>query len=198
MRLSTESRRRAPFLIDFIRVWYTPEQWAQETGHLLARPEACPERQFDEAARYLEHLDYLIQGAPKPEMAYDVEDRAVQSCVESEDCERAKRMLEERIRRYTELGNKDRLAESWYLMGYVNSVLGKGQDEIEALEKSVQIKPDMHEALNQWGNALKDLARLKEGKEREAVLRDAAEKYERAVQIKPQRSIKRFTTGATP
>ena len=61
------------------------------------------------------------------------------------------------------------------------------KDAMEKYERSVQIKPDKHQALYNWGNALITLARLKEGKEREAVLKDAMEKYERAVQIKPDK-----------
>ena len=196
MRFSTESRRRLEFLVDFIRIWYSADQWAQETDHLLGEYRRhTRERHYDEAGRYLEHLDYLIQGAPKPEMAYDVEDKTVRSCIESEDCERAREMLEERIRRYGEEGNKDRLAESWYLMAYVNSVLARGQEEIEALEKCVQIKPDKHEALYNWGTALIELARFNEGEERGASLRDAVEKYERAVQIKPDKHEALYNWG---
>jgi tetratricopeptide (TPR) repeat protein len=184
MRFSTESRRRLEFLVDFIRIWYSAEQWAQETDRLLDEYRRhARERHFAEAGRYLEHLDYLIQGAPKPEMAYNVEDEAVRSCVESEDCERAREILEERIKRYGEEGNKARLAESWYLMAYVKSELGRRQEEIEALEKSVQIKPDKHEALNNWGNALGDLASMKEGKEREELQVSALSKVATACNL---------------
>ncbi|MDO9229872.1 MAG: ATP-binding protein [Syntrophales bacterium] len=196
MRFSTESRRRLEFLVDFIRIWYSSDQWVQETDHLLGEyRQHARERHLAEAGRYLEHLDYLIQGAPKLEMAYAVEDKAVRSCIEFEDCESARKMLEERIRRYTEEGNKDRLAESWYLMAYVNSVLGRGQEEIEALEKSVQFKPDKHEALYNWGVTLGDLAGMKEGGEREALLRDAMEKYARALQCKPDKHEALYNWG---
>jgi Tfp pilus assembly protein PilF len=61
------------------------------------------------------------------------------------------------------------------------------RDAVEKYERALQLKPDKHEALNNWGNALSDLARMKEGKERETLFGDAMEKYERALQIKPDK-----------
>ena len=46
----------------------------------------------------------------------------------------------------------------------------------------MKIKPDFHEAFSNWGTALYELARLKND---EHLYRQAFEKYERAVKIKP-------------
>jgi tetratricopeptide (TPR) repeat protein len=52
----------------------------------------------------------------------------------------------------------------------------------QAYSKAVEIKPDFHEALNNWGNALLSLARIKQD---EGLFNEAFEKYRRAIEIKP-------------
>ncbi len=59
----------------------------------------------------------------------------------------------------------------------------------------IRIKPDDHAALNNWGNALADLAALHEGPEREALLKEAVEKYARALEIKPDKDEALYNWG---
>lgn len=57
----------------------------------------------------------------------------------------------------------------------------------QAYEKyaaALQIKPDFHEALNNWGIALRSQANTKSNKEAEALYRQANEKYAAALKIK--------------
>ena len=56
---------------------------------------------------------------------------------------------------------------------------------IEKYSEACRLQPDDHEALNHWGIALANLARTREGPEREEMLRLAMQKFERAVGIKP-------------
>ena len=59
---------------------------------------------------------------------------------------------------------------------------------VEAAEKyqaAVTIKPDMTAGLNNWGNALADLARIRKGEESDALFNQAAEKYLAALTAKP-------------
>ena len=49
----------------------------------------------------------------------------------------------------------------------------------------MKIKPDKHEALNNWGNALSGQAKTKSGSEADRLFRLAGEKYEAALKIKP-------------
>jgi tetratricopeptide (TPR) repeat protein len=49
----------------------------------------------------------------------------------------------------------------------------------------VEIKPDKHEALYNWGIALGKLADLRQGPDRKALLKEAVEKYAMAVESKP-------------
>ena len=56
----------------------------------------------------------------------------------------------------------------------------------EKYEAALKIKPEMHEALNNWGAALTDLAKLKQN---EVLFQQAFEKYEAALKIKPDDHI---------
>jgi len=49
----------------------------------------------------------------------------------------------------------------------------------------VDIKPDKHEAYSNWGAAIAELAKRKEGAESEELFRASFEKYQKAVEIKP-------------
>ncbi|MGZ5456893.1 MAG: TPR end-of-group domain-containing protein [Thermoanaerobaculia bacterium] len=53
--------------------------------------------------------------------------------------------------------------------------------------EALQIKPDMHEALYNWGNALWDQAKTKTGGEADASWQAAGEKYAAALAIKPDK-----------
>ena len=55
----------------------------------------------------------------------------------------------------------------------------------EKYEAALKIKPDMHEALNNWGIALDDQARTKTGAEADRLWTLAGEKYEAALKIQP-------------
>ena len=58
----------------------------------------------------------------------------------------------------------------------------------EAGEKyaaALKIKPDYHEALNNWGNILGDLATTKTGVDADKLFAEAGEKYAAALKIKP-------------
>ncbi len=61
---------------------------------------------------------------------------------------------------------------------------------IKAYEKyaqALEIKPNMHEALNNWGAALASQARTKQGAEADRLFSQAYKKYARALEIKPNK-----------
>jgi Tfp pilus assembly protein PilF len=55
----------------------------------------------------------------------------------------------------------------------------------EKFQEALKIKPDKHEAFNNWGNALAGQAKAKTGEETEALFKLAGEKYQEALKIKP-------------
>ncbi len=63
-------------------------------------------------------------------------------------------------------------------------------------KKALEIKPDYHEALFNWGTDLGILADKKEGEEAEELYRLAFEKYEKALEIKPDDHEALFNWGA--
>ena len=54
-------------------------------------------------------------------------------------------------------------------------------------DSGLKIKPDMHEALNNWGSALSAQAKTKTGEEADKLYAQAYEKYEAALKIKPDK-----------
>jgi Tfp pilus assembly protein PilF len=54
---------------------------------------------------------------------------------------------------------------------------------------ALSVKPDMHEALNNWGNALTNQATRKDGVEADQLFNAAYNKYEAALAIKPNRHV---------
>jgi Tfp pilus assembly protein PilF len=86
---------------------------------------------------------------------------------------------------------------AWAAVGIGNALLAQARtkqgDAADALfgqagEKyaaALSIKPDKHEALNNWGNALSDQARTKQGEAADALFGQAGEKYTAALATKP-------------
>jgi tetratricopeptide (TPR) repeat protein len=66
------------------------------------------------------------------------------------------------------------------------------RESIGKYEAALKIKPDKHEALNNWGNALSGLAQLKQD---EYLFRESIGKYEAALKIKPDDHEKQNNWG---
>jgi len=62
--------------------------------------------------------------------------------------------------------------------------VGHFEDAFLNFRVALQIKPDMHEAFNNWGNALGELARLKRDGD---LFSEAFEKYSKALELKPDK-----------
>ena len=56
---------------------------------------------------------------------------------------------------------------------------------IEKYKSALHCKPDYYKALNNWGNALSDLAMMMEGKEAEELFMQCFEKYQKALESEP-------------
>ena len=59
------------------------------------------------------------------------------------------------------------------------------KESFEKYQRAIEIKPDKHEAFNNWGLALSDLAQAETGESRERFFKESFEKYQRATEIKP-------------
>ncbi|MBI1924123.1 AAA family ATPase [Candidatus Poribacteria bacterium] len=186
MRFSTASRRRLEFFIEFIRIWYTAEEWEEEADRLMGEySRTASEKRYEEAGRFVEYLEHLAAAAPDVEWGDELADDTVRACIDAGDFDRAEEILTERIREQTREGNHDRLALSWFRMADLRDSQGRLDEAIAGLEKAVQFNPNDHVALYNWGVALADLAFTQTGAERERLLRQACEKYEAALQVKP-------------
>ena len=58
------------------------------------------------------------------------------------------------------------------------------KQSFEKYEGALEIKPDLNEALNNWGYALLYMAKMKEGKEAEDLLKQSIEQLMKAEEIK--------------
>ncbi|MCK4821061.1 hypothetical protein KA005_35180, partial [bacterium] len=184
MRFSTTGRRKLEFFIEFLRIWYTEQEWVKETRRLMSQYQsAAAEREFVEAGRFVEHLAYLAEASPRAEMGYSVTDATISACIESGDFKRAEHIINDRINKYSRKKNNDRLAQCWYLMGYLRNEQGRTEEKIQALEKAVQFRPEFPEALGAWGTSLGILARTKQGAEQERLFEDSLQKINQAVRI---------------
>lgn len=161
MRFSTAQNRRLEFLIEFIRIWYSRQEWREEAKRLTEQYRLyAAEERFDEAGRYVEHLEYLAAGAAQPELGDRLADRTLVACIESGDFERAQDMVHERLAEAGRKGDKEALAWSWFRAAHLADRRGKVEEKLHALEEALELKPDMHWAANNWGTALAGAARL--------------------------------------
>ena len=67
----------------------------------------------------------------------------------------------------------------------------------EKYAQALAIKPDKHEALINWGNALGNQAKTKSGEDADRLFEAAAEKYAQALAIKPDKREALNNWGAT-
>jgi tetratricopeptide (TPR) repeat protein len=186
MRFAPATRKRLEFFIEFIRIWYTQSEWKQEADRLIRDyRDAAVAKGVQAAGRFMDYLDHMVDAAPRPDWGVALEDTAVRVCVETGDCRRAENMLRERLKTETLQGERERAANSWFLLAYVYRSWNKPTQAIEAWEQAVACKSDFHEALNNWGAALRELAGNERGEERERLLQEAIRRYEMALSVKP-------------
>lgn len=91
----------------------------------------------------------------------------------------------------------DPLSSAYFAQGNALSkqamrTAGAAADELfgqafQKYEAALQVKPDMHDALNNWGAALYDQALTKQGEEADRLFVLAGEKYRAALQIMPNK-----------
>jgi len=92
---------------------------------------------------------------------------------------------------------RDAVSWSWVMLGSALSAQAKQKQGEEAdnlfrlagekYAEALRIKPDKHEALNNWGSALSGQAKQKQGEEADNLFRLAGEKYAEALRIKPDK-----------
>jgi tetratricopeptide (TPR) repeat protein len=102
------------------------------------------------------------------------------------------RQLEQANRKIIELkntSNKDKLLErealKYFTKGVEFSLTDKPVKASEEYKTALELKPDLHEAFNNWGTDLGNLAKTKEGKEAEELYNQAFDKFQKAIDIKP-------------
>ena len=102
---------------------------------------------------------------------------------------------EQAVARWRALTDLDPIAEShWFNLGYALQDLSNNSkterifyamQASQAYSEAVRVKPDMHAAWNNWGNALADWALALPEAERPTKFAEAGEKYAEALRLKP-------------
>jgi tetratricopeptide (TPR) repeat protein len=102
-----------------------------------------------------------------------------------------RRELEEANKRIDELKtttNKDKLLErealKYFAKGLELSLSNKPTHAVDKYKTALELKPDLHEALYNWGTDLGNLAQTREGKEAEELYNQAFDKFQKAIDIK--------------
>ena len=79
----------------------------------------------------------------------------------------------------------EREANNRFYIGLKHHSAGEYLDASKEYKAATELKLKFHEAYNNWGNALVNLAQTKSGIEAEALYKDSFEKYHQATQLKP-------------
>ncbi|GAB6976989.1 SIR2 family protein [Prevotella falsenii] len=79
----------------------------------------------------------------------------------------------------------EREANNHFNNGLKYHLNGEYSDASEEYKAATELKPKSHEAYNNWGNALSDLAQTRSSIEAEELYKAAFKKYEQATQINP-------------
>ena len=102
---------------------------------------------------------------------------------------------EERIKELETMINPDRdkllEREAWkyFSRGVTFSLEGDSENAIKEYEQAVELKPDMHEAWNNWGTDLGKLAIVEDGDASDILFQKAFSNFERAININPKMDI---------
>ena len=84
---------------------------------------------------------------------------------------------------------KDKLLEreafKYFSKGIEYHLSNEAEKAIKEYKTALELKPDLHEALYNWGTYLGNLAKTKEGKEAEELYNLAFDKFKKAIEIKP-------------
>ena len=91
----------------------------------------------------------------------------------------------------------EREANSHIYIGLKHHLVGEYIDASKEYKVATELKPKSHEAYNNWGNALSDLAWIKSGIEAEELYNESLEKYQQAIQIKPNLHEAYYNWGST-
>ena len=193
MRYSPASRKKLEFLIEFIKLWYSPADWQAEATKLLGEYRAAvSERGLEEAERYFDRLDYFLEAAPEDESGKTLALDTFRTCLESGDFQHAERLLAEKI----DIRSGEQYVQSLVrygdaLSGKARTMSGEEADRLfrqagEKFAAALAVNPHMEWALNNWGNALAQHARTKSGEEADRLFGQAGEKFAAALAVNPR------------
>ena len=113
---------------------------------------------------------------------------------ESDDIITLKKQLEEANRKIEGFNSEDLLNKSnllerealkYFSKGVEFSLSNEHKKASKEYKTALELNPDYHEALYNWGTGLGILAKAKKGKEAEELYKEAFDKFKKAIDIKP-------------
>lgn len=194
-RYSRRWQRQFQVFITFLKIWFT-EKKLREIGQNTMRKfeETLQAGKYKEAHRILEDIDY-IAAASTGEDRIEIFDETIQKLLDAGQFDKSKELLEKALSENQQKQDLNEISKNLYGLGFViyNMALKTDgeqatrffQESIEKYQKATEIKPDMHEAYNNWGAALSALAQRSEGEQMTRLFQESFEKYQKAIEIKP-------------
>lgn len=182
----TRSSRRLQFLIDFMRIWYTPEEMETEADRLLGEyTKAVHDERFTHAGKLVGYLRFMADAAPKQGLLQQIELKTIWACIENKDLETANEIIGDRMGRYSTEQKSDHLALTLLAQAYLYDAKGMVEEEIGALEDALRLWPNFDVALGLLGWAFWRFAQSKTGDERADLLKKAIREFENGLKINP-------------
>lgn len=191
MRYASANNRGMQFLLDFISIWYSRDEWKDEFHQIEKRIEkSLKDDDRLTTDHLLEHMGYLAESAPGRDLKSEGFDSLIESYIQTGNLDTAESELADRVRENSLTGDRTRLAHNYFNLGMVYAqrwLQGGQRDTIQKafdfFGKSVEADSDYADAYLNWATYL---SLLGEGKKDEILLQEACEKYQRAVEIKPE------------
>lgn len=176
MRLSRSLRKKIQFFVEFIQIWYSLEEMKTEADRLMKGFREClSAEKIAKAESMVEHLGYIAAASSEPDFKRTTSDQVTRMMLDVSDLDSAESMLREKIKECRRTQNREELAHGYFALGFVHYSRKELDEAIECYDKTLEMKPDMHEAWNDRGVALAQLADYE----------NAIRSWDEALKVKP-------------
>jgi len=190
MRYASNEHLRLPFLVDFISIWYSKDEFEVELERLELLYYALVEAgELKKALKIVEHIGYLADASPPKELKDEIFDSVIQHYIDLEQWDKAEKELNQRLKQNLNDKSFDRVGLNYYELGnlYGRRALKGNPEEnfnksCDCYAKVIEYRVNDYDAWNEWGTTLGELAQIKNNKE---YFSQAFEKFQQAVSIKP-------------
>lgn len=172
-----KGRKRIGFLVRFLKIWYTPKEFAEELEKLEARfTDYLKIGGLGEAKMLIEHMWYLQEAAPL-ELKYEIHTDRVGKLVEIGEIHEAEEAIKRLKAEAIKADDKEALATAYMEETFLCYSRGDREEASKALDEALGLRPVpvSSEAWINQGIVLEKLGRHEE----------ALESFTKATELKP-------------